>query len=153
MGAALFYHVTQSSVPEVVVNLATRALDQGWKIELRGTHPERMQWYDRSLWEMGGPEGFLPHGLSGGAYDALQPVLLSTSPMGEGRQAVLSVDGAAVTPEELDRHERVWILFDGHDHEALATARAQWKEFTQAGAKAQYWSEESGRWQMKTESR
>ncbi|WP_406720829.1 DNA polymerase III subunit chi [Thioclava litoralis] len=154
MGAALFYHVTESSVAEVVVNLLGRALEQGWKIELRGTLPDRMHWYDRSLWEMGGAESFLPHGLAGRAQDALQPVLLTTAsqPAKAGRDAVLSIDGAEVAPEELERHERVWILFDGHDHEALSRARVQWKQFTAAGAKAQYWSEESGRWQKKSES-
>jgi len=32
------------------------------------------------------------------------------------------------------------------------TARAQWRSLTGAGIAAEYWSEESGRWQKKAES-
>ncbi|TQS73016.1 DNA polymerase III subunit chi [Rhodobacteraceae bacterium] len=152
MGAALFYHVTRSNVETVVVQLLTRALAQGWQVELRGASAERMEWFDRQLWHLPGEDSFLPHGLAGGPHDARQPVLLTATPRGEGRQAVMSVDGADVAPAELDAHERVWILFDGQSPEALSRARLQWKGFTAAGAKAQYWSEESGRWEKKAES-
>ncbi len=43
-------------------------------------------------------------------------------------------------------------LFDGHDEAALQTAREQWKALTGAGCAAKYWSEASGRWEMKAES-
>ncbi|OCX66136.1 DNA polymerase III subunit chi [Thioclava sp. SK-1] len=153
MGAALFYHVTQSSIVDVVVNLLTRAVQQGWQVELRGTSLPAMEQMDDQLWRAGGPAEFLPHGLAGGAHDALQPVLLTTtSGATSGRQAILSVDGADVRPEELDHHDRVWILFDGMDGAAVTHARGQWKGLTGAGAKAQYWSEESGRWEKKSES-
>jgi DNA polymerase-3 subunit chi len=47
---------------------------------------------------------------------------------------------------------RVCILFDGNDDAALDTARGQWKALTRAGCSAQYWSEESGRWEKKAET-
>ena len=97
---ALFYHVTQSPVEGVVETLLTRALAQGWRVELRGVAPERMDWLDQKLW-LGPEEDFLPHGLAGGPHDALQPVLLTTSPRPEGRQAVMTLDGAEVTPAEV----------------------------------------------------
>ena len=147
---ALFYHVTQSPVEGVVETLLTRALAQGWRVELRGVSPERMDWLDQKLW-LGPEEEFLPHGLAGGPHDALQPVLLTTTPRPEGRQAVMTLDGAEVTPGEVAAAERVWILFDGRDEVAVARARDQWKALTGAGTAAQYWSEESGRWQKKAE--
>ena len=55
-------------------------------------------------------------------------------------------------PEEVNRLERVCILFDGHDGMALDAARGQWRALTGAGCKAQYWSEESGRWEKKAEA-
>ncbi|MFD2175106.1 DNA polymerase III subunit chi [Rhodobacter lacus] len=147
---ALFYHVTQSPVEAVVETLLTRALSQGWRVELRGTDPARMDWLDQKLW-LGPEEGFLPHGLAGGPHDALQPVLLTVSPRPEGREAVMTVDGAEVAAEEVARAERVWILFDGRNETAVERARTQWKTLTAAGAKAQYWSEEGGRWEKKAE--
>ncbi|MFC5738576.1 DNA polymerase III subunit chi [Sinirhodobacter huangdaonensis] len=147
---ALFYHVTQSPVEEVVASLLPRALAQGWKVELRGTDAERMDWLDQRLW-LGGDESFLPHGLAGGPHDALQPVLLTVRPAAAGRDAIMTVDGAEVTPAEVGSVQRVWILFDGRDDRAVARARDQWKALTGGGVSAQYWSEESGRWEKKAE--
>ena len=147
---ALFYHVTQSAVEGVVETLLTRALAQGWRVELRGTDPALMDWLDQKLW-LGPEDAFLPHGLAGGPHDALQPVLLTAAPRPEGRQAVMTLDGAEVTPAEVAAAERVWILFDGRDEAAVVRARGQWKALTAAGTAAQYWSEESGRWQKKAE--
>ena len=48
--------------------------------------------------------------------------------------------------------DRVCILFDGLDDHALNVARDQWKSLKAAGASAQYWSEESGRWEKKAET-
>ena len=63
-----------------------------------------------------------------------------------------SVEGAGVTPEEAGAMARVMVLFDGHDGAAVQTAREQWKALTGAGVAAKYWSEASGRWEMKAES-
>ncbi len=147
---ALFYHVTQSALETVAETLLTRALAQGWRVELRGATPDRMAWLDEKLW-LGPEESFLPHGLAGGAHDDLQPVLLTTTPNAQGRQAVMTVEGAEVAPEEVARLERVWVLFDGRDEAAVHRAREQWKALTGAGASAQYWSEQSGRWEKKAE--
>ena len=77
---------------------------------------------DRMLWDQGAAS-FLPHGLAGGADDARQPILLSTSPDapnlarnmliadGEWRDAALAYD-------------RAFYLFDAASLEA---ARLAWK--------------------------
>lgn len=148
--AALFYHLTRSPLDELLFNLIPRALGQGWKVELRGTDPAQMDWLDQKLW-LGDEEAFLPHGLAGGAHDALQPVLLTTAPHPEGRQAIMAIGGAEVSAAEVAAMERVFVLFDGQSEPALARARTQWKALTDAGAKAQYWSEESGKWEKKAE--
>ncbi|PFG62902.1 DNA polymerase III chi subunit [Thioclava sp. ES.031] len=152
MGQVNFYHLTRSSLEEVVLNLASRAVEQGWKVELRGADSARLDWLDQRLWLMGNEASFLPHGLAGGPHDALQPILLGTAPAGDGREAMMAVDGAEVQASETDAHKRVWILFDGNDPQAVQHARGQWKTLTGAGAKAIYWSEEGGRWEKKAES-
>ena len=62
------------------------------------------------------------------------------------------VDGAEATDAEIAAMERVWVLFDGNDTARLQAARVQWKTVTTAGHPAQYWSEETGRWEKKAES-
>ena len=64
----------------------------------------------------------------------------------------MSVDGAPVAPEEVAALDRTFVLFDGHDASATAHARGQWKALTGAGSVAEYWSEDSGRWELKTKS-
>lgn len=130
--------------------LLGRAQQAGWRTLVRGTAPERMAWLDEKLWTGDREMGFLPHGVAGGPHDALQPVLLSAQgDIPAGFSCVMSVDGAAVTAQEVTDLDRVCILFDGNDPDALDVARSQWKTLKDAGATAEYWSEESGTWEMK----
>ncbi len=152
MGAAYFYHLTRAPLEETLARLMDKARGAGWAIVVRGRDPRRMDLLDRKLW-LQGPDSFLPHGLAGGAHDAMQPVLLTTGPeRANGAECVMAVDGAEVAPDEVNATQRVCILFDGHDPEAVQQARGQWKALVDAGCSAQYWSEESGAWQMKAET-
>lgn len=152
MGAAYFYHLTRNPLEVALPILLGKARQAGWKIAVRGGDPGRLEWLDEKLW-LGPDDGFLPHGLAGGAHDALQPILLTTGAEApNGASCVMAVDGAQVAPEEVEALDRVCILFDGTDPEAVQQARGQWKALTGAGCKAQYWSEESGRWEKKAEA-
>ena len=57
--------------------------------------------------------------------------------------------GAEVAPAECEALSRACIIFDGGDAGATARARDQWRVLTGAGVAAEYWSEESGRWERK----
>ncbi|MDV7143207.1 DNA polymerase III subunit chi [Tropicimonas sp. TH_r6] len=152
MGQALFYHLTQRPLEATLAMLLGKSLQRGWRVAVRGPDEGRLHWLDQKLW-LGPEEGFLPHGLAGGPHDADQPVLLTPGEaLPNGAACLITIDGAAVSAAEVDTLERVCILFDGHDPEAVQQARGQWKGLTGEGAPAQYWSEESGRWEMKAES-
>lgn len=152
MGKALFYHLTRHPVEVTLTTLVGRALEQGWQVLVRGRDGARMDWLDQKLWQTGGEEGFLPHGLAGGPHDTDQPVLLTTSTDNANNSVyIVSIDGADLTQGEIAEAERGVILFDGHDEAAVAHARGQWKALTDAGCPAEYWSEESGRWEKKAE--
>jgi DNA polymerase-3 subunit chi len=152
MGAAWFYHMTRKPLEETLPVLLDRARGAGWRVAIRGTDPARLAWLDDKLWLLS-DDGFLPHGVAGGEFDADQPVLLTTgTAMPNGATYLVAIDGAEVTPAEVAAMERVSVMFDGHDPDALARARAQWKALTGAGCAAAYWSEESGRWEKKAET-
>ncbi|MGN7868086.1 DNA polymerase III subunit chi [Paracoccus sp. 22332] len=153
MGNALFYHLTRSPAESLLPVLIGKSLAAGWHVELRGTDPARMERLDLHLWQ---GDGFLPHGLAGGPHDARQPVLLTLAgQMGAGQAAangpacLMALDGAEVAPTEIAGLERACIIFDGGDTAATARARDQWRALTGAGVAAEYWSEESGRWERK----
>jgi DNA polymerase-3 subunit chi len=151
MAQAMFYHLTRSGVADTLQVLLPRALAQGWRVMVRGTDRAGLERLDAHLWQE--PEdGFLPHGIEGGGQEAAQPVLLGTGPAVNTPQAVALIDGAEPLPGE-ERLERLWVIFDGNDTAALGQARGLWTRLSGAGLTLQYWSEESGRWQMKTERR
>lgn len=146
----MFYHLTRSTAEQTARVLIGRALAQGWNLMLRGTELAELNRLDARLWTE--PDtGFVPHGLAGGPHDARQPLLLGTGPATNGAQGLLLIDGAETDPEEARAMERVWILFDADNPDRLAHARRQWKDLTGAGLPAQYWSEESGKWEKKAE--
>lgn len=130
--------------------LLEKSRSAGWRVEVRGVDASAMEQLDRALWS-GPPDAFLPHGLAGGAQDGDQPILLTTTPDGIGASCVMSVHGAEVSADEVNAAERVCVLFDGHDGDALTRARSQWKSLSDAGCSAQYWSQDSGRWEKKAE--
>ena len=150
MGAAYFYHLTRQPLEVALPALLEKASGAGWRIEVRGTSLERMQWLDDKLW-LGADDGFLAHGVAGGSEDAQQPILLTTNAE-PGFECIMSIDGATLDPQEVSDSQRVCILFNGLDENAMQQARSQWKTLTEAGCAAQYWSEESGRWQKKADS-
>ena len=149
MGAVYFYHLTESPLEQALPMLLGKARDVGWRVLVRGTDKTLLARLDEVLW-LGPEEGFTPHGLAGGPHDDLQPILLGDLPA-DGFDCVMSVGGAQVLPEDIAATERVCILFDGHDGDALAHARDQWKMLTSAGCAAQYWAQEGGRWTKKAE--
>ena len=152
MGAAYFYHLTQRSLAETLRMLLEKSLANGWRVAVRGTHVAGLEALDRALW-LGPEDAFLPHGVAGGENDADQPVLLLTEATAPNApNCVMSVAGAEVSAEDVTALDRVCVIFDGDDEEALNRARTQWKTLKTAGVSAQYWSEESGRWEKKAET-
>jgi len=152
MGAAYFYHLTRRPLEAALPPLIERALAQGWRVAVRAADPDRIRQLDRDLW-VADEASFLPHGVAGGPHDADQPVLLTTDGApANGAACLMGVDGAAISADEVAVLERVCILFDGNDPQAVDAARSQWRSLTGAGCAAQYWSEESGRWEKKAEA-
>jgi DNA polymerase-3 subunit chi len=152
MGLVMFYHLTRSAPEDTARPLLHKALSRGWRVMIRSTDDARMKRLDERLW-LGPEEEFLPHGLAGGASDAHQPILIGPGAAVNNPQALMLLDGAGPLDGEIAVMDRTFLLFDGNDEAALNTARGQWKDLTDAGHAAQYWSEETGRWEMKAEKR
>lgn len=146
MALVMFYHLTRSRPAQTLAAILPRAVAMGWRVMLRGTDAGRIAALDAALWQT---DGFLPHGIVGGLHDSDQPILLGEGGLADGIRALALVDGAKCSLAEAMALERVWILFDGNDPAALDTARAQWREITAAKINAQYWSEDSGKWEKK----
>ena len=146
-----FYHLQRRPLEAVLPVLLERCLERGWRGLVLAGSKERMDALNAHLWTYR-DDSFLPHGLEGGSQDADQPMLLGQGDPVNGAKVLALVDGAEAEDAEITAMERVWVLFDGNDPARLQAAREQWKTMTAAGHAAQYWSEESGRWEKKSEN-
>jgi DNA polymerase-3 subunit chi len=152
LGTVMFFQLLRSSPADTLTVNLPRALGQGWRVMIRGTDPTALDRLDAELWLKTPEDGFLPHGREGGPHDADQPVLIGHGHGANGPKVLALLDGASAEDTEVSAMERVWVLFDGNDEARLQAARQQWKAMTAAGHAAQYWSEDSGRWEKKAES-
>jgi|SRR5262245_30032149 len=149
MTEILFYHLQHQPLERVLPTLLHKSLERGWNVIVEVPGEERLQALDDHLWTYS-DDGFLPHGTDKEPGAADQPVLLTG---GDGRpngaQIRFLVAGAAL-PADPSGYERVVLVFDGNDEDALARARADWKKAKEEGLAATYWQQdEDGRWQKR----
>lgn len=140
-----FYQLAGSPAEQVIATLAEKVLDADGRLIIVAEDEAQLARLDRMLWDQG-PASFLPHGLAGGADDASQPILLSTSPDAPNQaRNMLIADGqwreAALT------YDRSFYLFDDS---TLGGARLAWKLLAgRDGVERRYWAQEAGRWVKK----
>jgi DNA polymerase-3 subunit chi len=147
MTEALFYHLQRVPLEKVLPDLLERSIGRGWRCAVQASE-ERVRALDDWLWTFG-EESFLPHGIE--ADDgAQQPIVLLTHSGNPNGAAVrFLVDGVAL-PEDPGVYERLVVLFDGNDEDAVATAREHWKVAKDQGLTATYWQQnEQGRWEKR----
>ena len=141
-----FYQLGQTPVEQVIASLAEKLLAQDARLLVVAEDETVLARLDRMLWDQGAT-GFLPHGLAGGADDARQPILLSTSPDAPNlARNMLIADGE--WREAALNYDRAFYLFD---EAALEGARMAWKLLSgRGGVERRFWAQdEGGRWQEK----
>jgi DNA polymerase-3 subunit chi len=140
-----FYQLAGTPPEQVIASIADKVLAADGRLIVYSEDEVLLARLDRMLWDQG-PASFLPHGISGGAEDARQPILLSTSPDAPNlARNMLIADGvwrdAALT------YDRSFFLFDAA---TLLTAREAWKSLAdREGIERRYWAREGGKWVQK----
>ena len=140
-----FYQLAGTPVEQVIATLAEKVLETDSRLLIVAGDEAQLARLDRLLWDQAA-SSFLPHAVAGGADDARQPILLSTSPDAPNQaRNMLIADGlwreAALT------YDRTFYLFDGA---TLEGARLAWKLLAgRDGVERRYWAREGGRWVKK----
>lgn len=147
MTEILFYQLNGQKLEQVLPPLIQRSLERGWRVVVQASSDERVDALDAHLWTWR-DDAFLPHGTWREAEAAEQPVLLTVNAENANAAVVrFLVDGAAV-PADAAAYQRLVLVFDGDDPEALETARARWVQAKNEGFDVTYWrTDENGRWQ------
>jgi DNA polymerase-3 subunit chi len=145
----LFYHLQRQPIERVLPALLEKSLERGWRVVVQAASEERIEALDAHLWTFR-DDSFLPHGTWREAEAAQQPILLTVNDDNPNEAAVrFLIDGVPVPPDAAS-YQRIVLLFDGDDPDAVALARTRWSDAKQQGFDVTYWQpDENGRWQRK----
>jgi DNA polymerase III subunit chi len=139
-----FYQLAGTPPEQVIASIAEKVLSKDGRLLIVAGEEPFLARLDRMLWDQS-PTGFLPHAIAGGADDARQPILLSTSPDAPNlARNMLIADGewrdAALT------YDRGFYLFD---NVTLEGARLAWKLLAgREGVERRYWAQIDGKWKQ-----
>ena len=149
MTEILFYHLQGQKLDGVLPTLIEKSFERGWKVVVQGSSEERIEALDAHLWTYR-DDGFLPHGTWREPEAAQQPVLFTlTEHNPNGATVRFLIDGAPM-PADPQNYERIVLLFDGEDEDAVTAARAHWVAAKERGLEATYWQADAqGRWAKK----
>src|SRR3954454_14010279 len=138
MTEILFYHLQRQPIEKVLPQLLEKSVERGWRVVVQASSDERVDALDAHLWTYR-DDNFLAHGTDRETEAAMQPVLLTVGDDNpNGASVRFLIDGAPV-PADCEASERIVLIFDGEDEEAVAAARARWSEAKAKGFEATYW--------------
>ena len=116
-----------------------KTLARGWRAVVQSLTEEFLASIDGLLWSYS-DESFLPHGTARDGQPEHQPIYLTTDDVNpNGATVRFVIEGAEAT--DLVTYERIVVLFDGRNDDALESARAFWRKAKAAGCEATYWQE------------
>ena len=145
MTETLFYHLERRSLEDVLPGLVEKSLQRGWRAAINTDSSERSDALDTLLWTYD-DQSFLPHAQLGDGKAEDQPVLITVEEGNPNAAQIFFYVGGAMPADwnSLSGLARVVLLFDGRNGEALAQARAAWKDAKTAGHDVTYWKETPG---------
>lgn len=142
-----FYHLTRSGLDRALPQLLQKTLQAGKRALVVLGSEERVRWYNDHLWTFENA-AWLPHGTSQDGDPGMQPVWLDVTDANPNNADFLFLaDGGA--SERVGDFERCFDLFDGRDDDAVADARARWKNLKEAGHDLTYWQQGDRGWEKK----
>lgn len=148
MAEVLFYHLMHVPLERVLPDLLERSLQRGWRAVVQVGNEERIEALVSTLWTYK-DDSFLPHGTREDGSPEAQPVFLTHADENPNHANVLFlVDGAE--PGDLTYYERVVLMFDGNDVDAVTRARTHWQKVKAGGYDATYWQQtDAGKWEKR----
>jgi DNA polymerase-3 subunit chi len=137
-----FYQLSRDPAEAVLPQLARNTLNAGERLLVVSGDEAQLGRISDGLWTRI-PESFLAHGRSGGAHDALQPILLSAGiAPGNGARFLAIADG--VWREGEPAFERTFYLFG---EATLQPARDCWRMLGQrGGVERRFWKQQGRKW-------
>nr|MBP9049780.1 DNA polymerase III subunit chi [Alphaproteobacteria bacterium] len=143
-----FYHLSRATPAQILPELLVRARAKSHKIMVRCETQSEADSINDALW-VHPADSFLPHDLSNSKDAANQSILV-----GVGLDNPHGADVLFLMPRATADLQGNWslccTLLDGSNPEEIATGRANWKQWKDAGHTLTYWQQsEQGKWEQK----
>jgi DNA polymerase-3 subunit chi len=149
MPEVLFYHLQDMTLENVLPPLLEKSLERGWRVVVQSTSEERTDALDAHLWTYR-DDSFLPHASWRVGDAAEQPIVLIAGEGNPNRANVRFLVDNAGLPADCDAYQRLVLVFNGDDGDALTAARSAWTDCKTRGFEVTYWqADERGRWQRR----
>jgi DNA polymerase III subunit chi len=149
MTEVLFYHLQDMTLENVLPPLLEKSLERGWRVIVQSTSEERADALDAHLWTYR-DDSFLPHATWRISDAPEQPIVLIAGEGNPNRANVRFLVDNAALPADCDAYQRLVLVFNGDDGDALAAARSAWTDCKARGFEVTYWqADERGRWQRR----
>jgi DNA polymerase-3 subunit chi len=149
MTEILFYHLQRHPLERVLPALVEKSLERGWRVVVQSTSEERADALDAHLWTYR-DDSFLPHATWRVGDAPEQPIVLIAEEGNPNRANVRFLVDNAALPIDSESYQRLVLVFNGDDGEALAAARSAWTDCKARGFEVTYWqADERGRWQRR----
>jgi len=149
MTEVLFYHLQDMTLENVLPPLLEKSLERGWRVVVQSTSEERADALDAHLWTYR-DDSFLPHATWRVGDAAEQPIVLTAGEGNPNRANVRFLVDSAALPVDSESYQRLVLVFNGDDSDALAAARGVWTNCKTRGFEVTYWqADERGRWQKR----
>ncbi|MEQ8401718.1 MAG: DNA polymerase III subunit chi [Roseitalea porphyridii] len=147
MTEVTFYHLTETALEAALPGLVEKSLARQWRTVIQVPDAQACEEVDMMLWTHE-PVSFLPHGRDGDEPAADHPVFVTASTDNPNGAAIRFVVRGAAPDGDLSAYQRVAIMFDGQDDEAVQQARGHWKTLKADGHTLAYWKQSpEGRWE------
>lgn len=149
-----FYHLQVASVETALPQLLGKCLERNWRAVVEVGDTRKIAELDDHLWTFA-DAAFLPHASTVSANGVpeptadRQPIWITGEGDNPNKADVRFFVSGALPPEgdPLDAYQRVILMFDGHDGEAVVGARQVWKRLKGAGHSLSYWQQtDTGAW-------
>ncbi len=139
----LFYHLTQSTLEDILPILVERALARFDKVTIQCMSEERRDAIDMRLWVYA-EEAFIGHGTENDRYPNYQPVFLTTGQENPNNSKIRFLIEGAIC-QDIDSYQRLVVIFDGQSDAQLNFVRAQWKQYKMSNHNLTYWQQAEDR--------
>lgn len=138
-----FYQLTRDPAEKILTALATKTAGEGGRLLIMSESDDQLGKISATFWNHK-TDSFLAHAIAdGGAGDALQPILLSSSIEAKNEAKFIALADGIWRDDALE-FERAFYLFAP---ERTDDARAAWRSLKDMDdVTCNYWRQDGGRW-------